>query len=186
MRRCILLLALSCAASQWLAAAPPQVLEHVQSGHELSLPNDGSGEATLYLFGPCHVAKRTVKLGAPVNLTGEDLACAVRYVVVLNGESFTFFVTAGPVASVAFIARPSRVPASTRDVVSGTAFLFDRNQNLVLSPQPVSIYPWLCRVRPKSGGRPPRTESPGRGSIPATRREQRNWSLGPAPLPCGA
>jgi hypothetical protein len=139
MRRCILLLALSCAASQWLAAASPQVLEQVQAGHELSLPTGGRGEATLYLFGPCHVAKRTVKLGAPVTLAGEDLACAGRYVVALNGETFTFFATAGPVSSVAFIARPSRVPASTRDVVSGTVFLFDRNQNLALSPQPVTF-----------------------------------------------
>ncbi len=108
MRRCILLLALACAASQWLAAAPPQAPEHVPAGHELSLPTGGSGEAALYLFGPCHVAKRTVKLGAPVTLAGEDLACAGRYVVALNGESSTFFVNAGPVSSVAFIARPSR------------------------------------------------------------------------------
>ena len=139
MRRFFLLLALACAASQCLAGASLRVPDHVPAGQELSIPTGGSGEATLYLFGPSHVAKRTVKLGTPVTLAGDELVSAGRYVVVLNGESSTFFVTAGPVSTLAFIARPSRVPASTKDVVSGTVFLFDRNQNLVLSPQPVSF-----------------------------------------------
>ena len=138
MRKFLLLLAMACAASQWLAGASLRVPDSVQAGQELSIPSSGSGEATLYLFGPSHVAKRTVKLGTPVILAGDELVSAGRYVVVLNGEASTFFVTAGPVSTVAF-ARPSRVPASTRDVVSGTVFLFDRNQNLVLSPQPVSF-----------------------------------------------
>ncbi len=96
-RRFLLLLALACAASQWLAGASLAVPDHVPAGQELSIPTSGSGEATLYLFGPSHVAKRTVKLGAPVILAGDELVSAGRYVVVLNGESSTFFVTAGPV-----------------------------------------------------------------------------------------
>jgi hypothetical protein len=139
MRRFLLLLTLACAASQLMVAASLQVPVHVQAGQELSIPTSGSGEATLYVFGPIHVAKRTVKLGQPVELAADELATAGRYVVVLKDDSATFFVTAGPVASVAFLARPSRVPASTRDVVSGTAFLFDHYQNLELSPQPVSF-----------------------------------------------
>jgi hypothetical protein len=139
MRKFLLLLAMACAASQWLVGASLRVPDSVQAGQELSIPTSGSGEATLYLFGPSHVAKRTVKLGTPVILAGDELVSAGRYVVVLDKESSTFFVTAGPVSIVAFIARPSRVPASTKDVVSGTVFLFDRNQNLVLSPQPVSF-----------------------------------------------
>jgi hypothetical protein len=139
MRRFLWLLALACAASQWLAGASFQVPDRIQAGQELSIPTSGSGDATLYLFGPSHVAKRSVKLGAPVKLAGDEFASAGRYVMVLNGESSIFFVTAGAVSSVAFIARPSRVPAATKDVVSGTVFLFDRNQNLVLSPQPVTF-----------------------------------------------
>ncbi len=139
MRRFLLFLTLACAAPQLMVAASLQVPDHVQAGQELSIPTSGSGEATFYLFGPTRVAKRTVKLGNPVELAADELATAGRYVVVLKGDSATFFVTAGPVASVAFLARPSRVPASTRDVVSGTAFLFDRYQNLELSPQPVSF-----------------------------------------------
>ncbi len=139
MRKFLLLLAMACAASQWLAGASLRVPDSVQAGQELSIPTSGNGEATLYLFGPSHVAKRTVKLGTPVILAADELVGAGRYVVVLNKESATFFVTAGPASTVAFIARPSRVPASTKDVVSGTVFLFDRNQNLVLSPQPVSF-----------------------------------------------
>src|ERR1035437_5380284 len=139
MRKFLLLLAMACTASQWLAGASLRLPDSVQAGQELSIPTSGSGEATLYLFGPSHVAKRTVKLGIPAILAGDELVSAGRYVVVLNNESSTFFVTAGPVSTVAFIARPSRVPASTKDVVSGTVFLFDRNQKLVLSPQPVSF-----------------------------------------------
>lgn len=139
MRKFLRLLILVCSASPWLAAAALQVPENVQAGQELSIPTSGSGEATLYLFGPSHVVSRSVKLGAPAVLAAGELATAGRYVVVLNGESATFFVTSGAVSSVAFIARPSRVPAATKEVVSGTVFLFDHNQNLVLSPQPVTF-----------------------------------------------
>ena len=51
----------------------------------------------------------------------------------------SFFVTANQVGSIAFLARPSRVPADTRNVISGTAFLFDQYQNLVMTPQPVKF-----------------------------------------------
>ena len=37
------------------------------------------------------------------------------------------------------LARPSRVPAATPNVISGTAFVFDNAQNLVLPPQPVKF-----------------------------------------------
>jgi len=89
MRKFLWLLALACAASQWSAGASLRVPDHVQAGQELSIPTSGSGDATLYLFGPNHVAKRTVKLGAPVTLAGDELLSAGRYVVVLNGESST-------------------------------------------------------------------------------------------------
>ena len=71
-------------ASQWLAGASLRVPDSVQAGQELSIPTSGDGEATLYLFGPSHAAKRTVKLGSPVVLAGDELLSAGRYVVVLN------------------------------------------------------------------------------------------------------
>lgn len=109
----------------------------VTAGNGLSIPTSGSGNATLYLVGPGTAIKRTVQLGGNVELSAEDLENAGRYVIALDGNSATFFVTPASVHSIAFLARPSRVPADTPNVISGTAFLFDRYQNLVLQPQPV-------------------------------------------------
>ncbi len=111
----------------------------VTAGAGLSLPTSGSGDATLYLVGPGTAIKRKVQLGGNVQLTVDDLQNAGRYIVALDGNSASFYVTAAPVHSIAFLARPSRVPADTPNVITGTAFLFDRYQNLVLQPQPVKF-----------------------------------------------
>ncbi len=111
----------------------------VTAGNGLSIPTAGSGDATLYLVGPSTAIKRKIQLGGNVQLSSDDLQNAGRYVIALDGNSATFFVTAAPVQSIAFLARPSRVPSNTPNVVSGTAFLFDRYQNLVLQPQPVKF-----------------------------------------------
>ncbi len=50
-----------------------------------------------------------------------------------------FSYTAAPLEAISFIARPSRVPAAASGAVLGSAFLFDRFQNLVLAPTPVSF-----------------------------------------------
>jgi hypothetical protein len=92
------------------------------------------------VVGPGTAIKKKVQLGQDVQLTADDLKNAGRYVISLNGEnSATFFVTAGPVTSIAFLARPSRVPAATPNVISGTAFVFDKFQNLVLQAEPVKF-----------------------------------------------
>jgi hypothetical protein len=139
MKRLGWFLALPLLAAQWAAAASLDVPAHIVSGQELTIGTHGSGSATLYLFGPASAAKHTIKLGEPVKLAAEELSSAGRYVVIVNDESASFFAVAGPVATLAFIARPSRVPAANHDVVSGTAFVFDHNRNLVLSPQPVTF-----------------------------------------------
>jgi hypothetical protein len=111
----------------------------VAAGSGLTIPASGSGSATLYLVGPGTAIKRTVQRGQEIQLSAEELQNAGRYVVSLDGDSGTFFVTAGAAQSIAFLARPSRVPAATPNVVSGTAFIFDKYQNLVLQPQPVKF-----------------------------------------------
>jgi len=111
----------------------------VTAGTGLSIPTSGSGEATLYLVGPGTAIKRKVQLGRSVRLSADDLANAGRYVLALDGDSTTFYVTAGSVRSIAFLARPSRVPADTAGVISGTAFLFDQCQNLVRQSEPVKF-----------------------------------------------
>jgi len=111
----------------------------VTAGTGMSIPTSGSGEAILYLVGPGTAIRRRVQLGQNLQLSADDLRNAGRYVISLGDNSATFFVTAAPVHTIAFLARPSRVPADTPNVISGTAFLFDRYQNLVLQPQPVKF-----------------------------------------------
>ncbi len=120
-------------------AAELNVPQTVAAGSSLSIPTSGSGHATLYVAGPGTAIKRNVQLGQEIQLTADDLQNAGRYVVSVDGNSATFLVTAGPVQSIAFLARPSRVPANTPNVISGTALLFDKYQNLVLQPQPVKF-----------------------------------------------
>jgi hypothetical protein len=120
-------------------AADLRVPATVAAGSGLSVPTSGSGSATLYLVGPGTAVKRQVQLGQDVPLTSEELQNAGHYTLVIGDESASFYVTAGPVSSIAFLARPSRVPADTPNVISGTAFIFDKYQNLVLQPEPIKF-----------------------------------------------
>ena len=112
----------------------------VRAGSGVTIPAEGSGEATLYVVGPGTAIKRKVQLGQEIQLTGDDLRNAGRYTISLgDDESGILYVTASDVSSIAFLARPSRVPADTPGVISGTAFIFDRYQNLVIEPQAVKF-----------------------------------------------
>jgi len=135
----VIVLLLVCCFAIATRAAELNVPASVAAGSGLSIPTSGSGSATLYVVGPGTAIKRKVELGQPIQLTADDLKNAGRYVIALEGDSATFFVTAGAVHSIAFLARPSRVPADTPGVISGTAFVFDKYQNLVLQPQPVKF-----------------------------------------------
>ncbi len=124
-------------------AAELRVPTDATAGAEVSIPTSGSGDATFYLFGPGTAIKRAVKLGEEIRLTGNDLQFSGRYTAVLSGsgnnDSVVFFVAPSKPADIAFLARPSRVPASTRQVISGTAFVFDANHNLVTQPTPINF-----------------------------------------------
>lgn len=111
----------------------------VAAGAGLSVPTSGSGSATMYLVGPGTAVKKQVQLGQEIQLTSDDLQNAGRYMITIGDDSATFFVTAAPVMNIAFLARPSRVPAATPNVITGTVFVFDKYQNLVLEPQPVKF-----------------------------------------------
>ncbi len=121
------------------SASELHVPASVTAGSGLSISASGSGTATLYVIGPGTAIKRKVELGQAIQLSADDLQNAGRYVVSLAGDSATFFVTAGPVHAIAFLARPSRVPVDTPNVISGTAFVFDKYRNLVLEPQTVKF-----------------------------------------------
>ncbi len=109
------------------------------AGNPVTFTAPGSGDATLYVSGPGTAIKRKVQLGQ-ITISADELKNAGRYIVAVEGVGDgSFFVTANEVSSIAFLARPSRVPADTHDVISGTAFLFDPYQNLVMTPQPVKF-----------------------------------------------
>lgn len=115
-------------------AAEIQVPQHAVAGTEVSLPVNGGG--TLYLFGPGTAMKKDVKSGEAVKVM---LKGAGRYTAIVDGSATTFDVSPAPVTEVAFLARPSRVPADRKGVISGTVFLFDTNHNLVLTPASVKF-----------------------------------------------
>lgn len=123
-------------AASTVQAAELKVPQTAPAGQELKIIAAGSG--TLYLFGPASAVKREVSAGE-ITLTGDELKHAGRYTVIIGDDRASFFVTAANPESLAFIARPSRVPAARPDVISGTVFVFDKNQNLVISPQSVKF-----------------------------------------------
>ncbi|MGC2108962.1 MAG: hypothetical protein WA655_05555 [Candidatus Korobacteraceae bacterium] len=133
-------LAAACCLPVAVRAGELSVPATVTAGSGLSIPTSGNGESTLYLAGPATVIKKNVQLGQEIRFSPDDLQNAGRYVVALsNGDSATFFVVAAAVNSVAFLARPSRVPADTSGVISGTAFVFDKYGNLVMQPAPLKF-----------------------------------------------
>jgi len=138
-RLCKTFLAMTLAFAAMAYAADLRVPATVGAGSGLNISTSGSGSGTLYLFGPGTAVKRSVQLGQEVQLSADELQNAGRYTVVIGEDSASFFVTAGPVGTIAFLARPSRVPSNTPNVISGTTFIFDKYQNLVLQPQPVKF-----------------------------------------------
>jgi hypothetical protein len=146
MRKLLLfiLLVLTCwLATDWARAAELKVPANAVAGEPLSLSTSGSGEATLYLIGPGQVIKRDVRLGDEIQLKGEELRYAGQWTAILrqggSTQSHAFWVQPGKAEGLNFLARPSRVPVNKPGVISGVAFVFDKNQNLVLQPAQVAF-----------------------------------------------
>lgn len=130
-------------------SADLRVPTSVEAGKAFSIPVEGSGEATFYLVGPDHVAKRTVKLGGTIQVESTELRAAGRYQAILcesSCSSAAFEVMAAQPARLSFFLHPSRVPVSMPDSIDATAFVFDPYQNLVMTPSSVDF-----RVSPATG-----------------------------------
>lgn len=124
------------------AAQNLQIQSPVSAGSGVSIPTSGSGSATLYVFGPGTAIKKKVELGQSIQLDGDQVKAAGHYTVILKGgqdATGTLDVTPGKLDNVAFLARPSRVPASRPGAITGSAYLFDKYNNLVLTPTPVKF-----------------------------------------------
>jgi hypothetical protein len=140
------------AVAGWLApvsvslsmqAAEIRLPENAVAGQPLAIATSGQGEATICLIGPAQVIQRKVRLGSDVQIKGEELRSAGRWIAILregsHSNSQPFWVQPGPPETMNFLARPSRVPVARPGVISGVAFVFDRHKNLVLRPTPVKF-----------------------------------------------
>lgn len=129
----------------WFAAGRARAAElhlpqNAVAGQPLSIGTSGSG--TVYLIGPGQVIKRDFKSGGSVEIKGEDLRSAGRWIAIMRGDgnqSQVFWVKPDQPAKLNFRARPSRVPVARPNVISGVTFIFDQYQNLVLDPTTVNF-----------------------------------------------
>jgi hypothetical protein len=134
-------------AACWFAAsrangAEIRVPEKAVAGQDLSIATGGSGEGTLLLVGPGEVIKHKITLGQNAEIKGEELKHAGRWIAIVRGgspQSQVFWVEPGKPANLSFLARPSRVPVNRPSVISGFVFTFDKFQNLVVDPTPITF-----------------------------------------------
>jgi hypothetical protein len=134
-------------AACWFAAsrangAEIRVPEKAVAGQDLSIATSGSGEGTLLLVGPGEVIKHKITLGQNAEIKGEELKHAGRWIAIVRGgspQSQVFWVEPGKPANLSFLARPSRVPVNRPSVISGFVFTFDKFQNLVVDPTPITF-----------------------------------------------
>jgi hypothetical protein len=116
----------------------------VEAGATFSIQSAGSGKATLYIIGPGQVLKREVQLGTPTVFPAGALYNVGRYTAVLasdaSSESNLFdVVPASKPADVIFLAKPSRLPVSIHDAITGAVYVFDAYHNLITSPNHVAF-----------------------------------------------
>src|SRR5215471_11310804 len=109
-------------------AAELRIPQNAVVGQPMTVGTTGEGDATLLLIGPGEVLKHDVKLGKDVQIKGEELRHAGRWIAVLRSggrpESQVFWVKPGPPENLSFLARPSRVAVAQRNAITGTVFVF--------------------------------------------------------------
>ncbi len=135
-----LVIALCWFAADSARAAELHLPQNIVAGQPLSIGTGGNG--TLYLVGPGQVIKKEFKSGGNVEIKGEELRSAGRWIAVVRGDSNQsqiFWVKPGKPGKLNFLARPSRVPVARPNVISGVTFVFDQYQNLILDPTPVNF-----------------------------------------------
>src|SRR3954463_8614233 len=117
-------------------AADLKAPKQATAGEGVTITAGDSGD--LLLFGPGGATKRKVSAG-DVQIPGEDVRAAGRYMAILDDASAEFHVVAAKPSTVNFLARPSRGPGSRPDASSGGAFVVDDFQNLVQKPASVKF-----------------------------------------------
>jgi len=139
----ILIVSILGLASAAARASDLRVPGNAVAGQPLTIGTSGDGDATVYLVGPAEVLKRQVRLGSDLQIKGEELRSAGRWIAIVReggkSSSQLFFVQPGKVENLSFVARPSRVPVAHPGAISGVIFVFDRYENLILQPTPVKF-----------------------------------------------
>lgn len=153
----VLLSTLIASAQVHAQAGSMSLPKTVIAGDSFSIPTAGSGTATLYVIGLGQVLKRDVQLGQTVYFPTGTLYNAGRYVAVLSsGDSATNeqfdVVPAGKPAEITFLARPSRLPVSQHEGITGATYVLDAYHNLMVRPMPVAFV-----LSPPSGAAQNRT-----------------------------
>lgn len=118
--------------------------KRVEAGSAFSIQTSGSGKAVLYIVGFGEVVRRELQLGDTASFAPGDLDNAGHYVVALVGQTSVDNGTldvapARQVANLSFLAKPSRLPVSLHDGISGAVYVFDAYQNLITAPTNVSF-----------------------------------------------
>ncbi|HWE85127.1 MAG TPA: hypothetical protein VG267_09295 [Terracidiphilus sp.] len=137
-----LLAALAAAPLLLAQSAGLDVPKTVEAGSAFTITTSGSGPATLVIVGPGQAIKRDVQLGQPISIAAGKLYNAGHYLAILSGsaaEPAGFDVVPAKPADLSFLARPSRLPVSVRDGITGAAYVFDAYGNLVTAPTAVSF-----------------------------------------------
>ena len=118
--------------------------KNIEAGAAFSIQSAGNGPATLYIIGPEQVLKRSVQLGETTHFPAGSLYNAGHYIVVLaqasGAQTGSFDLAPASVpANLSFLAKPSRLPVSRHDGITGAAYVFDAYGNLISAPTPVSF-----------------------------------------------
>ena len=137
---CVFACAISSAAAASAQNGDLGFPKAIEAGKAFSVQLPGNGQGTLYIVGPGQTLKREVRLGDTTEFVAGSLSNAGHYVAILRGASTgsaEFDVAAGKPAELSFLAKPSRLPVSVHEGISGAAYLFDGYRNLIVSPVPV-------------------------------------------------
>lgn len=136
--------ALVLAQFAWAQSASLTAPKTIQAGDAFSIQTTGNGDGTLYIVGPGQAISQKVTLGAPASFAAGTLFNAGYYSVILtaggSNQSASLEVTpAADPAELSFLARPSRLPVSLHNGVSGAVYVFDAYHNLITRPMPVTF-----------------------------------------------
>jgi hypothetical protein len=118
--------------------------QSIEAGAAFSIQCSGAGKGTLYIVGPGQLIKHDVQLGETAWFPAGSLYNAGHYTVVIASatSSQTGSIDVLPArkpADLTFIAKPSRLPVALRGGITGTAYVFDSYQNLIVAPLTVSF-----------------------------------------------